>query len=186
MPASLRSESGAADSHGRVTASAFAVGAIAGGAAAGAVAGALGSLAPGGTWRDAVAVGVLVAALAFDATPLGHRLPTTRRQVNEDWMARYRGWVYGVAYGAQLSVGVATVVTSAAIYAAAVGALLCGTAAAGAAVGAAFGGTRARCRCSPPATCGIRMDCCGCTGSWRGGSRPPAGRRRRPRGWPWR
>ena len=74
-------------------------------------------------------------ALAFDATPLGRRLPTTRRQVNEDWMARYRGWVYGVAFGAQLSVGVATVVTSAAIYAAALGALLCGTAAAGAAVG---------------------------------------------------
>ena len=90
-----------------------------------------------------VALAVIAVALAFDATPLRRRLPTTRRQVNEDWMARYRGWVYGVAYGAQLGAGVVTVVTSAAIYAAALGALLCATVGSGALVGAAFGLTRA-------------------------------------------
>jgi hypothetical protein len=126
-----------------VTASAFAVGAVAAGAAGGAVGGALGSLAPGGTWRTAAGLGVLLAAVCFDATPLGRRLPTSRRQVNEDWLGRYRGWVYGVAFGAQLGAGLATVVTSAAIYAAAIGAVLCGTVAGGAAVGAAFGLTRA-------------------------------------------
>ncbi len=126
-----------------LTAAAFAVGAGAAGALGGAAGGALGSLAPGGGWRTAAGLAVLVVAAGFDATPLGRRLPTSRRQVNEDWMARYRGWVYGVAFGAQLGAGLATVVTSAAIYAAAVGAVLCGTVAGGAAVGAAFGLTRA-------------------------------------------
>ncbi|MGZ4244536.1 MAG: hypothetical protein ACXVSE_09620 [Solirubrobacteraceae bacterium] len=126
-----------------LTASAFAAGTVIAGALAGAAGGAVGSVAPAGTWRDAAALAVLVVALAVDATPLRDHLPTTRRQVNEDWMARYRGWVYGVAFGAQLGAGVVTVVTSAAIYAAALGALLCGTPAAGAVVGAAFGATRA-------------------------------------------
>ncbi len=127
----------------RLTASAFAVGAVAAGTAGGAAGGALGSLAPPGDWRTAAGLAVLLIAAGFDATPLGRRLPTSRRQVNEDWMGRYRGWVYGVAFGAQLGAGLATVVTSAAIYAAAVGAVLCGTVAGGAAVGAAFGVTRA-------------------------------------------
>lgn len=126
-----------------LTASAFAVGAVAAGALGGALGGAIGSLAPTGPWRTVVAVVVLIAAASFDSTPLGGHLPSSRRQVNEDWMARYRGWVYGVAFGAQLGAGLATVVTSAAIYAAAAGAVLCGTLAGGAAVGAAFGLTRA-------------------------------------------
>jgi MFS family permease len=126
-----------------LTAFAFAFGAVVAGVLAGAAGGAVGSLAPGGTWRSVVALAVLVAAVGFDATPLGRSLPSTRRQVNEDWMTRYRGWVYGLAFGGQLGVGLATVVTSAAVYAAALGALLSGTTVAGAAVGAAFGGTRA-------------------------------------------
>jgi len=115
-----------------LTASAFAVGAVAAGAAGGAIGGALGSLAPGGGWRTAAGLAVLAAAVCFDGTRLGRRLPTSRRQVNEDWLGRYRGWVYGVAFGAQLGAGLATVVTSAAVYAAAVGAVLCGTVAGGA------------------------------------------------------
>ncbi|HET8977431.1 MAG TPA: hypothetical protein VFN87_04685 [Solirubrobacteraceae bacterium] len=126
-----------------LTASAFAVGAVAAGAGAGAAGGALGSLAPAGPWRAVAAAAILLLALGYDATPLRRRLPTSRRQVNEDWMTRYRGWVYGVAFGAQLGAGVATVVTSAAVYAAALGAVLCGTPAAGALVGGAFGATRA-------------------------------------------
>jgi hypothetical protein len=126
-----------------LTASAFAIGAVAAGVVGGAVGGALGSLAPAGTWRDVLALALLVAALAIDASPLRRRLPTTRRQVNEDWMTRYRGWVYGIAFGAQLGTGLATIVTSAAVYAAALGAVLCGTVLAGAAVGGAFGITRA-------------------------------------------
>ncbi|HWE08949.1 MAG TPA: hypothetical protein VG325_06325 [Solirubrobacteraceae bacterium] len=122
---------------------AFALGAVAAGTVGGAVGGAVGSLAPAGAWRTIAALVVLVGAVSLDATSLGRRLPSSRRQVNEDWLARYRGWVYGLAFGAQLGAGLATIVTSAAIYAAAAGAVLCGTVAGGAAVGAAFGLTRA-------------------------------------------
>jgi hypothetical protein len=127
-----------------VTASAFALGALAAGAVAGALLAALGSALPGGSqWRALVLAVVLAVALLYDATPLRARLPSSRRQVNEDWMARYRGWVYGVAFGAQLGVGVATIVTCAAIYATAAAALLSGDPAIGAAVGATFGAVRA-------------------------------------------
>ena len=127
----------------RVTASAFAAGAVAVSVLAGAAGGAVGSIAPQGTWREVAGVAVLAVAIAFDATSLARHLPSTRRQVNEDWMTRYRGWVYGAAFGAQLGAGVVTVVTSAAVYAAALGAVLSGSVGAGAAVGAAFGATRA-------------------------------------------
>jgi hypothetical protein len=126
-----------------LTATWFAIAAIVAGTLAGAVAGAVGSLGPAGDWRSAVLLAGVVLALCVDATALGDRLPSTRRQVNEDWMVRYRGWVYGSAFGAQLGVGLATVVTSAAIYLAAIGAVLCGSIEAGALVGGVFGMTRA-------------------------------------------
>ncbi len=127
-----------------VTATAFAIGAIGGGAVSGLVLGAVGSLLPGGAeWRTLALAAVLVIAVLFDATPLRGRLPTTRRQVNEDWLHRYRGWVYGIGFGAQLGVGLATIVSSAAVYAMVACALLCGSAPAGAAIGAAFGAIRA-------------------------------------------
>lgn len=128
----------------RVTATAFALGSVGAGTAAGAVAGALGSLLPGdSSWRALAVIAVLVTALLFDATPLRGRLPSSRRQVDEDWLARYRGWVYGVAFGAQLGVGVVTIVTSAAIYATAAVAVLCASPVTGALVGATFGAVRA-------------------------------------------
>jgi hypothetical protein len=127
-----------------VTATAFAIGAIVAGTAAGGGAAALGSLLPGDTaWRTLALLVALAVALLFDATPLSGRLPTTRRQVNEDWLTRYRGWVYGAAFGAQLGVGVATIVTSAAIYATGAAAFLCGDPAIGATIGAVFGVVRA-------------------------------------------
>ncbi len=127
-----------------LTASAFAVGAILCGAAAGAAAGALGSLLPHGSdWRWAALLALLALTLLFDASPLRRRLPSSRRQVNEDWLGRYRGWVYGIGFGAQLGVGVVTIVTSAAIYAAAIAALLSGSLASGALIGATFGAVRA-------------------------------------------
>ncbi len=129
----------------RVTAGAFAVGAILAGAAAGAALGALGAaVLPGSRSARAVAlVAVLALTALLDATPLGRWLPSSHRQVNEQWLNRYRGWVYGLAFGAQLGVGVVTVVTSAAVYATGVCALLCPGAAAGALVGGCFGAVRA-------------------------------------------
>jgi len=127
-----------------VTATAFAIGAVTAAAAAGAAVAAVGSLLPAGTaWRTGALLVALAVAVAYDATPLRSRLPTSRRQVNEDWLTRYRGWVYGVAFGAQLGVGVATIVTSAAIYATAAAAFLSGDPAIGAGIGAVFGIVRA-------------------------------------------
>src|ERR1019366_9178078 len=101
-----------------VTATAFAVGAIGTGGLAGAALGTIGSLLRGGSASRGLALSVVLVAIArFGATPLRGPLPSSRRQVNEGWLARYRGWVYGIGFGAQLGVGVATIVTSAAIYA---------------------------------------------------------------------
>ncbi len=126
-----------------VTATAFVIGAVVAGGLAGAALGALGSLLPGGAHARAVALAaVLAAALLFDATPLRRGLPSTRRQVNEDWLGRYRGWVYGIGFGAQLGVGVVTIVTTAMVYAAVACALLCPSVAAGALVGVCFGAVR--------------------------------------------
>jgi sulfite exporter TauE/SafE len=73
----------------------------------------------------------------------GLRLPTVRRQVDEDWLARYRGWVYGVGFGFQLGLGAVTIVTTAGVYLAWALALLSGSAGRGAVVGVAFGLARA-------------------------------------------
>ena len=93
------------------TVTAYVVGSALGGAAAGAAAGALGGMvqraAPAGAgllWFAAAAAltGAAVdAALAAAALPW-KRLPGPRRQVNEEWLTRYRGWVYGAGFGVQL------------------------------------------------------------------------------------
>lgn len=59
-----------------------------------------------------VALGALIAAL-LDAT---RNVPSFRRQVNEDWLIRYRGWVYGLGFGVQLGFGVVTTVTTSSVY----------------------------------------------------------------------
>jgi hypothetical protein len=127
----------------RVTVTAFVIGSVAAGGLAGAALGAVGSLLPGDERGRGVALAaVLAVALLFDATPLRRRLPTVRRQVNEDWLHRYRGWVYGIGFGAQLGVGVVTIVTTAMVYAALACALLAPGAAAGALIGVCFGTVR--------------------------------------------
>lgn len=126
-----------------ITAAAFSVGAVGAGALGGLIWGGLGSLAPGGSWRVIAAAVVLAAALVIDATPLRRRMPLTKRQVNEDWMVTYRGWVYGVGFGAQLGLGFITLVACAAIYATFAVEFLSGSVPAGVLIGAAFGATKA-------------------------------------------
>ena len=126
-----------------VTALSFSVGAIAAGACAGLMWSALGSLLPAGEWRPIGAAVVLAAAALIDSTPLRRRLPLTKRQVNEDWMATFRGWVYGVGFGAQLGLGFITLVACAAIYATFAIAFLSGSLLAGVVIGATFGATKA-------------------------------------------
>src|SRR4051812_19596044 len=103
-----------------VTVGFFAVAAIAAGGAGGAALGWFGSVTLDGTEITARLVAFAVIVLfgtALDLRVAGARLPTIRRQVNEDWLGRYRGWVVGAGFGAQLGVGVATIVTTSAVYA---------------------------------------------------------------------
>ena len=87
--------------------------------------------------------GLLGAGVLPDVGAGGLRLPTVRRQVNEDWLRRYRGWVYGVGFGAQLGVGFATIASLSAVYLTFSAALLASSPQAGALIGGAFGLTRA-------------------------------------------
>src|SRR4051812_37518215 len=104
-----------------ITTTAYLIGSAAGGALVGAAAGAIGQRlgvptgsAPGAT-TAALAVAVAVVLAAELLAPRG-RWPGPRRQVNEDWFGRYRGWVYGAGFGFQLGTGVSTQITTAAVY----------------------------------------------------------------------
>ncbi len=130
-------------SHWPVTVTAFAFSATAAGAFAGALLGALGSLLTSGFGAHA-RLGVLglalLAALALDASRVA--VPGPRRQVDERWLDRYRGWVYGVGYGSQLGMGITTVVTSAATYVALLAAVLAGRAGTGMLIVGSYGALR--------------------------------------------
>ena len=126
-----------------VTATAFVVGATVGGATTGAVLGLL-AVAIDAVVGDTIALG-LVAVVALVAAGFewtGRPLPSVPRQVDEDWLNEYRGWVYGAGFGFQLGAGVLTYITSAAVFVALVAALLAGGLLPGVAIGAAFGLTR--------------------------------------------
>ena len=84
-----------------------------------------------------------VCLLAAAVDLLHGRLPVGRRQVDEQWLGRYRGWVYGAGFGYQLGLGVVTIVTSASTFAVLALALLTQSAAAGLLVGLVFGAARA-------------------------------------------
>ncbi|GAB95205.1 hypothetical protein BJY21_002643 [Kineosphaera limosa] len=130
-----------------VTTGAYVLGSVAGGVALGTLGAGVGALVPT-TWRGSVPVlglfaALLIVGLLADLGLLGRALPSWRRQVDEQWLTRYRGWVYGVGFGVQLGFGVATIVPSATTYAVVVAAMLTGQPSAGAVIGATFGLVRA-------------------------------------------
>ncbi len=126
-----------------VTVFAFLIGATAAGAGAGALAGALGGVLGNGIgWRARLAVLAVALALAIIADVLPGAVPGPRRQVNERWLDQFRGWVYGLGFGAQLGLAITTVVSSAATYVALLAAFLTGDPGRGALVLACFGATR--------------------------------------------
>lgn len=127
-----------------ITVTAFALGSTAAALIAGGLLGAAGSLllpdSFGADGRLVVLAGVSALAIALDTLPA--RVPGPRRQVDERWLTSYRGWVYGLGFGAQLGLGVSTVVTSAATYLAVVAAFLSGGVGRGALVLGCFGAVR--------------------------------------------
>jgi hypothetical protein len=131
-----------------VTVSWYVAGSVVGGGGLGALLGAFGSYAHGSLGLSTrIAVGILAFMLAvgvvMDLGAMGARLPTVHRQVNEDWLHGYRGWVYGLGFGLQLGVGMSTVVGISAVYGAFAAAFLSGSTRAGLLIGAAFGLVRA-------------------------------------------
>jgi hypothetical protein len=125
-----------------LTVSAYIVGSIVAGMVAGALFGLLGSWLASGLeleMRFALLAFVVLLGLALDMGALGLRLPTIRRQVDEDWRTSYRGWVWGLGFGLQLGTGVVTIVTSSTVYSTWFAAFLTADARAGAIVGSAFG-----------------------------------------------
>src|SRR6266508_308316 len=67
--------------------------------------------------RHSILAAATVAGVGLESGAFGLKLPTPKRQVNEEWLDVYQGWVYGLGFGFQLGLGVATVVTSSAVYA---------------------------------------------------------------------
>ena len=129
-----------------LTVTAYILGSALGGVLVGALLGLLGTplrtVGIVGAVLGAVVIGLATTALVFDAAQGRLRLPRYGRQVNEDWMSRYRGWVYGGGYGLQLGAGLTTIVTAALVYLLFLLCLLSGSWVLGAVLGATFGLTR--------------------------------------------
>ena len=122
----------------------YVVGSVVGGLASGIVFGSVGQVVgslgqPSDNTIAFVILLVAVAGVALDLRVGGLRLPSYHRQVNEDWLTRYRGWVYGAGFGVQLGMGFATIVPTAGIYATFLLALISGSIATGAMIGFTFG-----------------------------------------------
>ena len=94
-----------------VTVVSFTVGSLAGGALVGLVLGTIGLLVPVGA-NAVVAVLAAGSVAAITADLAGPTPPSLRRQVDRTWMTGFRGWVYGLGYGAQLGSGVTTYISS--------------------------------------------------------------------------
>jgi sulfite exporter TauE/SafE len=129
----------------RSTASWYVLGSVLGGAVIGALAGllalVLGAADPASNVLTFVAAVVCLVAAVWDVS--GRRPPSWKRQVDETWLGRYRGWVIGSGFGAQLGFGVATIVSTAAVYATLLLAVLTTSFWAALGIGAAFGLARA-------------------------------------------
>lgn len=140
-----------------VTVTWFVVGAVVGGLSLGGVA-ALGAAglratgAPSGAWAT-VALAVTLVTLASDTGAAGMRLPAHYRQVNERWLDAYRPWVYGAGFGWQIGCGLATYITTAAVYLTVILGALTGSPAVAFALGGLFGLVRG---CAVTLTAGVQ------------------------------
>jgi hypothetical protein len=127
-----------------VTAGWYVAGSVAAGSALGAtLAATVGAALAVAGWHAGPVLAAALCVAAGLADAAGWRGPGPRRQVDERWLARYRGWAYGLGFGLQLGLGIVTIVTSAAVYLTFVLAALSGSPTEGAVIGGAFGLARA-------------------------------------------
>jgi hypothetical protein len=119
---------------------AYVLGTVAGGLVLG---GALAIVAipiPSTPMTSMLALAILLGCAVWDL--MGRRVPSLERQVDETWLSRYRGWIYGAGYGFQLGIGFATFVKSALTYGFALAAVLSGSPSVALSSGLLFGLTR--------------------------------------------
>jgi hypothetical protein len=121
----------------------FVLGAMLGGIVLGGLAAGLAAVVHAGGGSTvaigSVALAATLIAAVSDSGLAGVRLPVHFRQVNERWLDAYRPWVYGAGFGFQIGCGLATYITSAAVYLTVVLAALTGSPALAVVVGATFG-----------------------------------------------
>lgn len=131
--------------HHRYSSSAawFVLGAVVGGATLGLgaalSAAGVGVLDLSGSGALGAAAALAAVTIASDLEVGGFRLPSHSRQVNEGWLNQYRSWVYGTGFGWQIGVGLATYVTTAAVYLMVAMAALTGSPAIAFAIATGFG-----------------------------------------------
>ncbi len=128
------------------TAVAHIIGSALGGLALGALFGAVGQLinllGPSDLVRTSVVLAATLAALVVEATRRERLLPTRTRQVNENWLQTYRGWVYGGGWGAELGFGISTIITTALVHLLVVAIVMVGSFPASVTLGGLFGMVR--------------------------------------------
>ncbi len=141
-----------------LTAGWFVFGSVLGGLALGAAGGLLAFAAhplptTAALWLGAAAC---LVTLAADRRLAGFGLPLHPRQVNELWLTQYRRWLYAAGFGAQIGLGFATYIMTAATYLMVALAVLTGSPTLAVTTGAVFGLVRglavllsARCRTAP-------------------------------------
>ncbi|MEK4242091.1 MULTISPECIES: sulfite exporter TauE/SafE family protein [unclassified Janibacter] len=129
------------------TALGYVVGSVLAAVLVGAVLGGLGSLVGNDVRAStpvlAVLALLLVIGLVLDVRSGGDGVPSWQRQVDREWIGRYRGWVTGLGFGLQLGLGFVTIITSTTTYAVYLAELLTGRWWAGALIGLVFGLVRA-------------------------------------------
>jgi len=128
----------------RRTATAHVLGSLVGGSLLGLCAGLLGLVLGlvvdlSSTTRTIVIVVFSIFALGVEATSRERMLPTRARQVNENWIQNYRGWVYGGGFGAELGFGISTIITTPLIHLLVLAMVLAGSLSASVMLGAVFG-----------------------------------------------
>lgn len=82
---------------------------------------------------------VALVSVASDGRLAGFQLPGHDRQVNEHWLNRYRGWIYGAGFGWQIGFGLSTYIMTAGVYLLVVAGAVGGSAVNALLLGAVFG-----------------------------------------------